>query len=172
MDLHVPLPAPKPFSHLPVLKYLHWLKVEQRIQYKIISITHNLLHITESKYLHRLINIKPPSRTCFSDHLCLSLPPVSTRLKFADRSFRNSSPRLWNSLPINTRSFAPDTLHSTTVISSTPFHPFKALCLRLSSAISFFHALKPIYSLFPTLHNFSAFPSFPAHSRPACFNQS
>ena len=82
-------------SHIsPVRKSLHWLKVEQRIQYKIISITHNLLHIPEPKYLHRLINIKPPSRTRSSGHLCLSLPPVSTRLKFADRSFRNSSPRL------------------------------------------------------------------------------
>ena len=81
-------------SHIsPVLKSLHWLKVEQRIQYKIISIAHNLLHIAEPKYLHRIINIKPSSRTRSSDHLCLSLPPVSTRLKFADRSPRNSSPR-------------------------------------------------------------------------------
>ena len=80
-------------SHIsPVLKSLHLLKIEQRIQYKIISITHHLLHITEPKYLHRHINIKPPSRTRSSDHLCLSLPPVFTRLKFADRSFRNSSP--------------------------------------------------------------------------------
>ena len=79
-----------------------------------ISITHNLLHITELKYLQRLINIKPPSRTRFSDHRCLSLPPVSTRSKFTDRSFRNSSPRLRNSLSINLRSFAPDTHHSTT----------------------------------------------------------
>ena len=103
-------------------------------------------------------------------YLCLSLPPGSTRLKFANRSPRNASPRLWNSLPINLRSFAPDTLHSTTVISSTPSHPFKALCLSL--AISFFRALKPTSSLSPTLHNFCAFPSFPASSRPAYFNQS
>ena len=66
-------------SHIaPVLKSLHWLKVEQRIQYKIIFNTHNHLHITEPKYLHRLTNIKPSSRTRSSDHLCLSLPPVST----------------------------------------------------------------------------------------------
>ena len=64
MDLHALLLAlPNILTSPPVLKSLHWLKVEQRIQYKVISITHNLLHITESKYLHRLINIKPPSRT-------------------------------------------------------------------------------------------------------------
>ena len=116
------------FSHLPVLKFFHWLKVEQQIQYKIISITHNLIHITEPKYLHRLINIKPPSRTRSSDHL-YSHPPVSIRLKFAERSFRNSSPRLWNSLPINLRSFALDTHHPTTLTSSTPSHPCKELSL-------------------------------------------
>ena len=69
-------------SHIPpVLKSLHWLKIEQQIQYKIISITHHLLHITEPKYLHRLINIKPPSRTHSSDHLCLPFhlfPPGSS----------------------------------------------------------------------------------------------
>ena len=109
------------FSHRPSVQAPSWLKVEQRIQYNIISITH-LLNITESKYLHRLINIKPTSRTCSSDHLCLSHPPVSTRLKFADRSFRHSSPRLWKFLPINLRSFATDTHHSTTIIRSSPSH--------------------------------------------------
>ena len=128
--------TPKHSQISPVLKSLQWLKVEQRIQYKIISITHNLLHITEPKYLHRLINIKPPSRTRSSDHLCLCLPPVSTRFKFADRSFRNSSFRLWNSLPLNLRSFAPDTLYSTTVISSTPSHPCKALSLSRNQFLS------------------------------------
>ena len=127
------------FSHLPVLISLHWLKVEQGIQYKITSITHNLLHITEPKYLHRLIIIKPPSRTRSSDHLYLSVPPVSIRLKFADRSFHNSSPRLWNSLSINLRSFASDTHthHSTTVISSTPSHPCRALALSRNQFLSY-----------------------------------
>ena len=128
--------TPKQFDISPVLNSLHWLKFEQRIQYKIIPITRNFLHTTEPKYLHKLINIKPSSKTRFSDHLCLSIPPVSTRLKFAYRSFRNSSPRLWNSLPINLRSFAPDKHHSTTIISSTPSHPCKALSLSLSLSLS------------------------------------
>ena len=139
MDLHVLLLALPNIltSHIsPVLKSLNWLKVEQRIQYKIISITHNLLHITEPKYLHRLMNIKPPSRTRSSDHLCLFLPPVSTTLKFSDRSFRNSCPRLWNSLPINLRFIAPDTHHFTTVISSTPSHPCRALSLSRNQFLS------------------------------------
>ena len=85
-------------SHIsPVLKSLHWLKVEQRIQYKIISITYNLLHIAEPKYLHRLINVQTSQQNSFL-RSCVSFPSTcSTRLKFADRSTRNSSPRLWNS---------------------------------------------------------------------------
>ena len=68
MDLHVLVVALPNIITSPVLKSLHWLKVEQRIKYKIIFITHNLLHITEPKYLHWLMNIKPPSRTSSSDH--------------------------------------------------------------------------------------------------------
>ena len=127
---------PQTFSHLLSAKSLHWLKVEQRIQYKIISITHNLLHITEPKYHHTLINIQPPSRTRSSDHRCLSLPPVSTRLKYGYRSFRNNSSRLWNYLPINLRSIAPDTQHSSTVIRSTPSHPRRALSLSRNQFLS------------------------------------
>ena len=96
----------KHFHIIPVLKISSWLKFEQRIQYNIICITHNVFRISELRYLRRLVNIKPPGRTRSSDCLCFSLPPVSTRLQFADCSFRNSSPRLWNSLRINQRSFA------------------------------------------------------------------
>ena len=63
-------------------------------------------------------------------------PPVSTRLKFADHSFHNSSPHLWNSLPINLRSFTPDTHHSSAVIRSTPSQPFKALSLSRNQFLS------------------------------------
>ena len=52
--------------------------------------------------------------------------------------------------------------------------PFHSTLLKhfISPAISFFCVLKPTFSLFPTLHNFSVFPSFAAHSRTASFNQS
>ena len=53
-----------------VLHSLHWLHIEQRIQYKIISITHNLLHSASPSYLFRLLNIQStrPTRssTCLS----------------------------------------------------------------------------------------------------------
>ena len=145
-------------SHIsPVLKSLHWLKVEQRIHYKIISITHNLLHITELKYLHRLINIKPPRRTRSLDHLCLFLPPVFTRLKFTDHS-ATTLPRLWISTNKYKILCSCHTPLSTTVISSTPFHPCRALSL---SCNQFLSCLKT-HLFTPTLYNFSALPCLPA----------
>ena len=58
-------------SHITLaLQSLHWLKVEQCLQYKIISITHNLLRISESTYLRNLINIKSTGKTSY--HFCVS----------------------------------------------------------------------------------------------------
>ena len=43
-----------------VLKSLHWLKIEERIHYKIISLTYDFIHTSQPQYLRKLINIKPP----------------------------------------------------------------------------------------------------------------
>ena len=77
-----------------------------------------------------------------SDHLCLSLPPLTSKLKFSDRSFRNASPRLWKSLPTNLRSLSQQI---PTPSSPTPL-PFN----KLFQAVSFSPASKHIYSLFHT----------------------
>ena len=44
------LQAPK-FQHIiPILKSLHWLKVSERIEYKIISLTYKILNTTQPSY--------------------------------------------------------------------------------------------------------------------------
>ena len=87
--------------HSPISPVLHshWLKIERRIQYKIISITHNLLHSATHSYLYRLLNIQSTRPTRSSNCLCLGHPKLTSRLKFSDRSFRNAAPSLWNKLP-------------------------------------------------------------------------
>ena len=82
----------------PVLHSLHWLKIE-RIRYKIISITHNLLHSATPSYLYHHLNIQPTRPTHSSNCLCLAHPKLTSRLKFSDRYFRNAAPSLWNKLP-------------------------------------------------------------------------
>ena len=52
--------APK-FQHITaILRTLHWLKVSERIEYKIISLTYKIRNITQPSYLYELIAIQPP----------------------------------------------------------------------------------------------------------------
>jgi len=51
----------------PVLNSLHWLKIEQRIQYKVASITYKVLQSEQPSYLHSLLNVQS-SHTTHSHH--------------------------------------------------------------------------------------------------------
>jgi len=44
----------------PILKSLHWLKVSETIEYKIISLTYKILNTTQPSYLYDLVSIQPP----------------------------------------------------------------------------------------------------------------
>ena len=88
------------FSHItPVLKSLHWLKIEQRIQYKVISITYKTLQSNKPAYLNDLLHIQRRRNTRSSDAVTLQRPSVCSRLKLTDRSFTHHAPVLWNSFP-------------------------------------------------------------------------
>ena len=91
--------APK-FKHItPILKSLHWLKVSERIEYKITSLTYKILNTTQPLYLYDLVSIQPPHghNTRSSPYVTLIKP--SSSLKVTHRSFRHASPHLWNQLP-------------------------------------------------------------------------
>ena len=82
------------------LKELHWLPIEQRIQHKILLITHKALSGQAPKYIQELIKIKtacsqlrPGSSGRF---LCT---PNIKKETFASRSLSYAAPVLWNSLP-------------------------------------------------------------------------
>jgi len=80
--------APK-FSHTtPIFKSLHWLKINERIEYKILSLTYKTLSTAEPAYLHNLISVQPPGRTRSSSLITIARPPSSSSLKITDRSFR------------------------------------------------------------------------------------
>jgi hypothetical protein len=85
----------------PTLRSLHWLKIEQRIQYKIISLTYTALQTGQPHYLRCLLIVQPgPTRS--GDIITLSRPATS-RLKISDRSFHLKAPAIWNSLPAHLR---------------------------------------------------------------------
>jgi len=84
-------------SHItPILTSLRWLKVNKRIEYKLLSLTYKVLTTSKPSYLNNLICVQPPRSTRSSSVVTLSRPPTISSLKIADRSFRHASTRLWN----------------------------------------------------------------------------
>ena len=71
----------------------------ERIEYKLLSLTYKVLTTAQPSYLHNLISLQPPRSTRSSSVVTLSRPPTISSLKITDRSFRYASPRLWNQLP-------------------------------------------------------------------------
>ena len=88
--------APK-FSHTtPILRSLHWLKITERIEYKLLSLrpTYKVLTTTQPSYLHNLITVQPPRSTRSSLVTLDARPSTSSSLRITDRSFQYTSPRL------------------------------------------------------------------------------
>ena len=86
----------------PVLKQLHWLKVRERIRYKVLILAHKSFYETAPQYLSALVTRKDYVKNTRSstDHYLLCTPPLSKDCSntFLERSFLFSAPREWNSL--------------------------------------------------------------------------
>ena len=95
--------TPKCCHITPILHSLHWLKITERIEYKLLSLTYKVLTTIQPPYLHNLISVQPPRNTRSSYHVTLARPPTSSSLRITDRSFRYASPCLWNELPSSLR---------------------------------------------------------------------
>jgi len=92
------------YRHIsPILKSLHWLKIDQRIKYKVLSLTYKTLQSQKPSYLYSFLNLQPNTSTRSSTVITLQRPPVNSRLKITDRSFTYHDPTLWNSLPKDLR---------------------------------------------------------------------
>ena len=69
---------------------LHWLKVNERIEYKLLSLTYKVLTTAQPSYLRNLISLQPPRSTRYSSVVTFS-PPTISSLKITDRSFSYAS---------------------------------------------------------------------------------
>ena len=95
------------YNHItPHLKSLHWLKITQRLQYKIIFLTYKSLQFKQSSSILDLLEIQPTHSTRSSAVVTLQLPPNPSRLKITDRFFYHQAPALWNSLPQHLRALS------------------------------------------------------------------
>ena len=101
------------FTHIsPILRSFHWLKIDQRIQYKVLSLTYKTLQSQKPSYLYNLLNIQTNTSTRSSTSVTLQRPTVNSRLKITDRSFTHHAPVLWNSLPRDLRQPATHSSHT------------------------------------------------------------
>src|SRR5258706_13224850 len=76
------------FHHItPILKSLHWLKINERIHYKILSITYKTLQSQQPSYLHSRLSLQTNNSTRSSSIITFSRPANSSRLKVTNRSF-------------------------------------------------------------------------------------
>ena len=76
------------------LKILHWLPVRARINFKILSLTHQCIHGTAPDYLKSLINLRIPRRSLRSSlnaEYDLEIP-FNKHKTFGDRSFSGGAP--------------------------------------------------------------------------------
>lgn len=93
------------YSHItPILKELHWLPVQYRVNYKILTHTFKPIHDQSYVHIKDMINIYKPTWNLRSAHQLLKLVPIkSKQAKYGERSFTSAAPKLWNSLPSHVR---------------------------------------------------------------------
>jgi len=93
--------APK-FCHITcILSCLHWHRITECIEYKLLSLTYKVLTSTLPPYLHNLISVQRLRSTRSTSVVTLARPPLSSSLKITDHSFHYASPCLWNQLPLS-----------------------------------------------------------------------
>jgi len=86
----------------PVLKDLHWLRIQERIQYKLCVIVFKCQHSLAPPYLsnqlQEVARIEPRQRLR-SSSLPVLVVPATRRSSLGDRAFLVAAARAWNSLP-------------------------------------------------------------------------
>ena len=88
----------------PILRELHWLPVQQRVEYKIALLTFKALNGMAPSYISELISEYKPNRSLrsSSQHLLRHPNSVNT-MYYGNRSFSAAAPKIWNNLPSETR---------------------------------------------------------------------
>ena len=78
---------------------LHWLPVEQRINYKLAVLTFKTQQTSSTQYVSQHISLCTSTRNTRSSSVPVLCVPFR-RTSFARRSFSTAAPLTWNSLPL------------------------------------------------------------------------
>ena len=121
------------FSRItPIHRSLHWLTINERIEYKLLSLTYKVLTTNQPDYLLNLTSVKSTLRTHSSSTVTLSRPSVSSSLQITTAILAmHHSHHLWNQLPssfhqphcVHSPPGSPDPAHITALQSPTSLSP-------------------------------------------------
>ena len=94
----------KKYDHVSqILRKLHWLPVNKRIAFKILTLVFRCKRNLAPGYLRDLLIDYIPSRNLRSStEQLLSVPKIKTK-SYGSRSFCYAAPCLWNSIPLEIR---------------------------------------------------------------------
>lgn len=87
----------------PDLRALNWLPFEARIHLKIACMTHKALHHNTPRYLAEKLVLSGGNRTTRSSYNLLLKPQRFNKKKTYNCTFSGMAPRIWNTLPPETR---------------------------------------------------------------------
>ena len=85
----------------PVLKSLHWLPVQQRINFKTLVLVYKVVNNLAPVYLQELLHPHVPCRGLRSSENNLLVVPFTKSSVIQQCAFSAAGPRLWNSLPLS-----------------------------------------------------------------------
>ena len=87
----------------PILAGLHWLPVQSRIIFKLLSLTYKALNNMAPSYLSDMLTLHEPSRSLQSVDTIQLKVPKSHLKSWGDRSFPKAAATEWNTLPLPLR---------------------------------------------------------------------
>ena len=89
----------------PLLMDLHWLRIPDRITFKILLLVYRAATGSAPQYLTELLTSTSaiPGRASLRSSNNKTLVPRSRTVRQGDRSFHVCGPRIWNSLPTEVR---------------------------------------------------------------------
>ena len=94
-----------PREHItPVLRELHWLPVDRRIEYKILLYAYKALNGLAPEYLCNMVELYAPDRALRSASQNLLVVPRGKHCQYGMRTFAMAAATLWNSLNVRDRS--------------------------------------------------------------------
>ena len=93
---------PKHHHITPVLYSLHWLPIQQRIEFKVLLFVFKSVHQIAPSYLCELMIPYEPKRSLRSSEKLL-LDYDTPASKYGERAFSIYGPTLWNLLPVDIR---------------------------------------------------------------------